>query len=230
MAISIRGSVGRGGENRVGDTKTIQRALNERFPTLLLEVDGDCGAKTIRRIERFQRTFMREPDGRIDPGGRTLRELGSAVPSLQAQWSGDSSKWSEAKKLASLDSRMRSKVERVLAALREEGFQPRIFFAWRSVAVQQQIVAAGNSRVRFSFHNAQKRNGTPNALAADIIDRRWAWSDRAASQGFWDALGSAAKAEGLKWGGDWRSVKDWAHVQLHPNSMLAEVKRQSGLA
>ena len=84
--------------------------------------------------------------------------------------------------------------------------------------------------MRFSFHNAQKRNGTPKACAADIIDKRWAWGDAAEANGFWQALGAAAKAEGLNWGGDWRSFKDWAHVQLHPNNMLAEVKRQSGLA
>ncbi len=230
MAISIQGSVGRRGDNRPADTRKIQKALNERYPTHALGVDGDCGAKTIRRIERFQRTFMEDPDGRVDPGGRTLRKLNTVVPSLQSDWGGDSSRWSEEKKLASLDSRMRPKVEGVLAALREAGYKPKVFFAWRSVAVQQEIVAAGNSTVRFSFHNAQKRNGTPNAYAADIIDKRWAWGDEAEENGFWEALGTMAKARGLYWGGDWRSFKDWAHVQLHPNSMLTDVKRESGLA
>ena len=45
-----------------------------------------------------------------------------------------------------------------------------------------------------------------------------------------EALGRIAKAEGLFWGGDWRSFKDWAHVQAHPNSKLTEIKRQSGVA
>ena len=230
MAISIEGSVGRGGENRKSDTRKIQRLLNEVFPATPLEVHGLCGPETIRRIERFQRRFMQSPDGRIDPGGRTLRRLEGAAPGVQPDWSGDSSRWSKEKKLSSLNRRTRPKVERILEALAEEGFRPKVFFAWRSVAVQQKIFERGDSKVRFSFHNAQKKDGTPNAYAADIIDRRWAWSNAAEKNGFWQALGKAAKQEGLYWGGDWRSFKDWAHVQYYPNNRLAEVKRQSGLA
>ena len=52
-----------------------------------------------------------------------------------------------------------------------------------------------------AFVQAQKPDGTPNAYAVDIIDRRWAWGQEAETNGFWDALGSLAKAEGLFWGG-----------------------------
>jgi len=228
--IAINKSVGRGGENLKADTRKIQKLLNAIFPATPAEVNGVCGPDTIRRIERFQRRFMAKPDGRVDPGGRTLKRLNVAAPGMQQDWSGDSSRWSHEKKLASLDRRMRPKVERTLEALKAEGFKPKIFFAWRSVAVQQEIVARGDSRVRFSFHNAQKKDGTPNAYAADIIDRRWAWTDAAEANGFWQALGSAAKQEGLFWGGDWRNFKDWAHVQFYPNRMLSQVKQESGLA
>ncbi len=229
MAIKISASVGQGGINHKGDVRKIQKLLNAIYPASALEVDGLCGNKTIRRIERFQRRFLRSPDGRVDPNGRTLRRLNQAAPGLQIEWSGDSSKWSTEKKLKSLDRRMRPKVERVTEALKAQGFRPKIVYAWRSVAVQQELVAKGRSKVKFSFHNAQKPGGSPRAYAADIIDRRWAWSARAKANGFWEALGSAAKRGGLFWGGDWRSFKDWAHVQFYPNRMLAEVKRESGL-
>ena len=228
MTVTIVSFVGRNGINRESDVKKIQRALNIIFPSLLLDIDGHCGPKTIRRIERFQRRFMQNPDGRVDPGGRTLRLLNSASPEMQTEWSGDSAQWSLKKKLSSLEKRMRPKVERVLEALKGEGYQPKIVYAWRSVTKQLELVNAGHSRVRFSFHNAQKKNGTPNAYAADIIDKRWAWNKEAKQNGYWDALGQSAKAEGLYWGGDWRSFKDWAHVQFYPNSKLAEVKRESG--
>ena len=91
-------------------------------------------------------------------------------------------------------------------------------------------MAKGRSKVRFSFHNAQKKDGTPNAYAVDVIDRRWGWGDEAEAKGFWKALGRAGKAEGLYWGGDWRSFKDWAHLQLYPNRELSRVKKESGLA
>jgi peptidoglycan L-alanyl-D-glutamate endopeptidase CwlK len=124
---------------------------------------------------------------------------------------------------------MRPKVEAVLAALRQRGFQPRVHFAWRSVAVQLQLFRQGNTTVKFSFHNAQKRDGTPNAYAADIIDSRYAWTAAAESSGFWAALGEEGKAQGLYWGGDWTSFKDLAHVQYYPNSSLRDVKAESGL-
>lgn len=230
MNVEIIGSVGRDGDNRKGDTRKIQRLLNLIFPAHLLLVDGLCGAKTIRRIERMQRRFMRKPDGRVDPGGRTLKRMIAAAPSASRDWSGDSSRWSQEKKLASLDSRLRSRVQRLLEALKSEGFKPKIFFGWRSLAVQQELVNKGRSTVRFSFHNAQRKNGTPRAFAVDIIDKRWAWGKRAETNGFWDALGSAARKERLYWGGNWRRFKDVAHVQLYPNTKLSEIKKQSGFA
>ena len=230
MDVTINGSVGADGKNGKADTRKIQKLLNAIFPSTLLTVDGDCGAKTIRRIKRFQKRFMAKPDGRVDPAGRSLKKLNAAAPGMQKDWSGDSSRWSQEKKISSLDKRMRPKIVRVLDALKSEGFRPKIFFAWRSVAVQLEIVAKGNSRVRFSFHNAQKKNGTPSAYAVDIIDKRWAWNDEAEENGFWRALGKAGKAEGLHWGGDWRSFKDWAHLQYYPNNKLSDVKKESGLA
>ena len=229
MTVSITKSVGRNGVNRKGDTRKIQQLLGAIFPLHPVLIDGECSAVVIRRIERFQRRFMNNPDARVDPGGRTLRRLNAAAPSRQPDWGGDSSKWAEAKKLASLDPRMRPKVEVVLADLKTQGFKPRIVYAWRSVEVQHQLVEQGHSRVRFSFHTAQTADGTPNAYAADIIDRRWAWDDAAEANGFWDALGAIAKSQDLLWGGDWQSFRDVAHVQFFPNRMLTQIKRESGL-
>ena len=121
------------------------------------------------------------------------------------------------------------RVRLVLAALVVRGFQPKIFYGWRSVEVQARLYAQGNSKVRFSFHNAQKSDGTPMSLAADIIDSRYAWAIQAETSGFWKALGEEAKRQGLIWGGDWAGIRDWAHVQLVPNGMLAKVKAESGL-
>ena len=229
MTVEITSSVGKSGVNNKIDVKKVQRALNIIFPSLPLDVDGLCGPKTIRRIIRFQKRFMTNPDGRVDPNGRTLKKINSASPDTQSTWQGDSSKWSEDKKLDSLDQRMRPKVKRVLATLKENGYKPKIVYAWRSVTKQLELVNAGHSKVRFSFHNAQTKTGKPNAYAADIIDKRWAWQPEAKQNGFWSALGKAAKVEGLYWGGDWRSFKDWAHIQYYSNNKLSEIKKESGL-
>lgn len=229
MTVSIAKSVGRNGANRKKDTRKIQQLLCAIFPLHPVHIDGECSAVVIRRIERFQRRFMNNPDARVDPGGRTLRRLNAAAPGRQPDWGGDSSKWAQEKKLASLDPRLRPKVEAILAVLKTQGFKPKIVYAWRSVEVQHQLVEEGHSRVRFSFHNAQTPDGTPNAYAVDIIDRRWAWNNAAELNGFWDALGATAKTQDLLWGGDWRTFRDVAHVQFFPNRMLAEIKRESGL-
>ena len=229
MNTDIKASVGRGGENRKSDTRIVQKVLNAIYPSALLVVDGLCGRKTIARIKRFQRNFMAKPDGRVDPGGRTIRRMIAAAPAVSKDWSGDSSKWSQEKKIESLHRFMRGKVSRTIDALKAQGFKPKIVYAWRSVAVQKELFDKKRTKVRFSFHNAQYKNGTPAAYAADIIDRRWAWSDEAEENGFWEALGKAAKAEELYWGGDWRKFKDWAHVQFYPNTRLSEVRRESGV-
>jgi hypothetical protein len=155
------------------------------------------------------------------------------VPSKKSEekgeWGGESSMWPQDKKIRSMHPNLRPMVTAVLDRLRERGFRPRIFYGWRSVAVQRQLKARGASQVDFSFHNAQLRDGTPNSYAADIVDERWNWGSEAEANGFWDALGEEAKAEGLVWGGNWTGFRDVAHVQLVPNSELGRVKRESGL-
>ena len=73
-------SVGRGGVNLYNDVITIQKLFNkQRLPgvTGQLKYDGDAGSETITRIEIFQKNIVKmpKPDGRIDPGGKTMAKL-----------------------------------------------------------------------------------------------------------------------------------------------------------
>lgn len=211
MDETIQASVGKNGVNNRVDVGRIQSLLNAAGACPALAVDQTVGRKTIHSISKFQTKFMRNPDGRVDPGGKTLRELNHSAhsrtvcPTEKEEWSGDSARWSQEKKLRSLNPEFRRKVTKVLSALKQRGFQPKIFFGWRSVQVQLQLVRKGNSTVKFSFHNAQTKKGVPNAYAADVIDSRWGWAPAAEKNGFWTALGEEAKAVGLYWGGDWVS-------------------------
>jgi peptidoglycan L-alanyl-D-glutamate endopeptidase CwlK len=230
--VPLRGSVGVKGKNLRDDVVVVQQLLKSKGVNPG-KVDGICGAKTVTAICAFQKKFMSTPDGLIEPGRTTWKKIAAIVdkpasPKL-LQWSGDSSQWSQPKKLLSMNTLLRPKVEALLAALKERGFQPKVFFGWRSVAKQLELYQQGNSKVKFSFHNAQNQNGTPNSYAADIIDSRYGWGPQAKTSGFWDALGEEAKKQSLYWGGDWASFRDWAHVQLVANSMLASVKKESGL-
>jgi len=86
MPKSITGAVGRGGRNfPASDVMTIQYLLNcvpatQGGPSPELAVDGAAGPKTIAAIEKFQRARGGTCDGRVDPGGTTLRALQARDP------------------------------------------------------------------------------------------------------------------------------------------------------
>jgi peptidoglycan L-alanyl-D-glutamate endopeptidase CwlK len=225
---TITASVGAGGVNRPEDVRVVQGLLRARG-TDPGPADGICGKRTVGAIRAFQRGFLPNPDGLVEPGRATWRRLAGEVVAVSAAWAGDSARWPQEKKLASLNPEFRVKVSLLLKALAGRGFQPTVFYGWRSVEVQKRLFQEGKSKVLFSFHNAQKPDGTPNAYAADIIDQRYAWTERPETRTFWTALGEEARKLGLIWGGDWTTFRDWAHVQYYPNSRLAQVKRESGL-
>ncbi|QWV94205.1 M15 family metallopeptidase [Geomonas oryzisoli] len=220
-------SVGEGGRNYTIDVLRVQTILKSKGYGLA-PGRGICGADTIAAIKKFQASFMAHPTGLIEPYSDSLRKLSDASHAL-FEWSGDSSQWSQEKKLKSVAPNLRSKLQPVLEHLHSAGFRPHIYYGWRSVSVQLALYSSGRSKVKFSFHNAQLPDGTPNSYAADIIDSRFGWTGQAEIAGFWSALGNAAKSLGLIWGGDWSSFRDVAHVQLLPNSRLQSIKQESGL-
>ena len=127
-------------------------------------------------------------------------------------------------------------VRRLIETLQAMDWQPKIVYAWRSLVTQGNLVKSGNSRVRFSFHCAQTPEGSPAALAVDIIDRRYAWNGKSARDFFAD-LRIEARKLGLISGADWdddglddlleshgTTLYDAAHVQLLPNSKLKDVR------
>ena len=236
---ALRGSAGLGGTNQRDDVFAVQSLLREAG----LDpgpVDGICGPRTIAAIQRYQGRFLPDAGGLVDPDGSTWRKLTGVPPGtddqpphapdfVKPEWSGACEKWSQAMKLLSMDPDLRTRVQAAMAELRNLGFRPRIFFGWRSAAAQRELFQAGKTGVLFSFHNAQRPDGTPNAYAADIIDERWGWDEAAEEHGFWEALGKAARTHGLIWGGDWKSPHDPAHVQNRQNYELAAVRKESGL-
>jgi peptidoglycan L-alanyl-D-glutamate endopeptidase CwlK len=135
-----------------------------------------------------------------------------------AQWQGDSSTWPQDKKLQSMKPDLAAKVRVVLDRLTQRGFQPKVFYGWRSVLVQAQLFADGKSKVRFSFHNAQLPDGNPHSYAADIIDSRFAWNKEAETSGFWKALGEEAHAQGLVWAATGRAFPTWRMCSWWPTA------------
>ena len=72
--------MGRNGTNISADVMIVQKLLNaKKIPGAIvpLLVDGRIGEKTISRIESFQKNELKmiSPDGRVDPNGKTFRQL-----------------------------------------------------------------------------------------------------------------------------------------------------------
>lgn len=80
----IGASVGTGAVNRPDDVKTVQTLLNLNIGRLAplppVDVTGECGPATVQAITEFQRKVVgaAQPDGRVDPDGRTLAKLSEA--------------------------------------------------------------------------------------------------------------------------------------------------------
>lgn len=79
----LAATVGRNGANKVQDVKAVQSLLNARIPIPMAFVDvtGVCDDQTIALIEEIQRRYLNiaNPDGRVDPHGRTLTFLNTGI-------------------------------------------------------------------------------------------------------------------------------------------------------
>jgi predicted chitinase len=91
---TITKPVGRGVTNlNRGEVTLVQQLLNRHrpLPHKRIAEDGIVGVDTINAIEEFQRRVLKmtPPDGRVDPGGRTLQALsGQPTPGVPATASG----------------------------------------------------------------------------------------------------------------------------------------------
>lgn len=81
---SIQGSVGQGGNNFARDVVTVKRLLakHDLRPLPPLDSAPAVDAAFVKAIRRFQTVYvgLSSPDGRVDPGGRTLRRLNAGSP------------------------------------------------------------------------------------------------------------------------------------------------------
>jgi hypothetical protein len=71
----ITASVGQGGVNKAADVRVVQELLLARGFSTIGRATGVCDDATIGAVVAFQRGYLRSPDGRVDPGGRTWRHL-----------------------------------------------------------------------------------------------------------------------------------------------------------
>jgi hypothetical protein len=130
-------SVGAGGQNNKADVRVVQTLLNNFINALglpALVADGDCGEKTIKAIRKFQSVIVgaANPDGRVDPGGRTMTALIGTAPATApasdssqlsgaAWWHANQAKYANSHKIEDLIPGFREDVQRFVDAMRAGG-------------------------------------------------------------------------------------------------------------
>jgi hypothetical protein len=137
---SISASVGRGGVNRSADVTIVQQLLAPHVSALgrpPLDIDGDIGDNTLTAIRLYQKRVMgiSNPDGRVDPGGKTWQSLtagttvapatppagGSASLSGGAWWDANQARFPNSSAIADLAPSFRAKLAPFVQALRDAG-------------------------------------------------------------------------------------------------------------
>lgn len=113
------------------------------------------------------------------------------------------------KRLSELHPVFRLKIESIIRVLDRNGFRPRIQEAWRSLEDQQRAFDAGRTELLYGFHNVTAEDGTPEALAVDLLndDAPMSLNGRYVLQ-----LAAAAEEAGLVTGIRWGLSKESAEV------------------
>ena len=147
--MAIGTSVGKGGVNELADVLVVQHLLNGWLAATrqeLVPTTGVCGPLTIDAIKAFQSQVLgaANPDGRIDPGGRTWQKLaaGTFAPSPAptpaprpaaptslsgaAWWHANQARFPNSAAIADLVPPFRDKVTAFVKALRDAGADVRI--------------------------------------------------------------------------------------------------------
>lgn len=124
-------------------------------------------------------------------------------------------------KLAGVHPRLIVAVTRILNAMAELGFPMLVTDGVRTAAQQQALYAQGRGGpgkivthtdgvVKRSNHQL-KDDGFGHAVdCAFLVDGKPSWDDAHP----WALYGAMAKALGLVWGGDWKSIVDRPHIEL----------------
>jgi len=203
-----------------------------------LKADGDFGPGTKKAVISFQsKNFDSKghplaPDGIVGSGTwRSLIEAEKKPKALKAPAKDNLT----AKRIKTIHPELVKELEDVYEEIRNRGVSVRFTQVYRTLKEQDELYAKGrtapgpivtNARGGQSYHNY--------GLAVDVVlltgGGRVSW-DRDLDQNSdgkkdWDEIVFVFKHFGWKWGGDWRSFKDYPHFEKSFGHSTRELKRR----
>lgn len=129
---------------------------------------------------------------------------------------------------------VRAKKDQLISLAADQGIQIVITQDFRSVEEQDELYAKGRSSEGEIVTNAKGGESYHNfGLAIDFallsIDGAVIWDmeydGNGNSRPDWDEVVEIAKGLGFEWGGDWRSFKDYPHLQYDFGLSIWELQR-----
>jgi peptidoglycan L-alanyl-D-glutamate endopeptidase CwlK len=130
------------------------------------------------------------------------------------------------KRLAQVHPELARRIRLVIAELERGSIRVEVVQGLRSFDEQAALYAQGRTKTGKVVTNAKAGFSNHNfGLAVDLVpflsDSLPNWE---APDSTWKAIGKAAEAQGLEWGGRWKGIVDRPHVQL-PGLSVAQCRK-----
>jgi LAS superfamily LD-carboxypeptidase LdcB len=145
---------------------------------------------------------------------QTQNRTSAAIPNVPADLNLITQ--ADAAKLQGTNSELAKKAMQTLQTAREQGLDVRVTEGYRSLEKQAQLYAQGRTAPGNIVTNAragQSKHNSGNAVDMGVYDngKYVARNDDPR----YSQLGAIGKAQGLKWGGDFKSIPDKPHFELN---------------
>ena len=133
-------------------------------------------------------------------------------------------------KLVGVHPRLIAAAKRILYAMAELGHPMVVTDGLRSLEQQAFLYAQGRTKpgkvvtnadgVRAKSNHQAKDDGLGYAIdCAFLVNGRPSWDDAHP----WRLYGEAAKSQGLRWGGEFKTIVDRPHIEL-PEALVADIR------
>lgn len=218
------------------EVEILQHLLN--YHGHKLKADGDFGSGTKKAVVSFQsmnfdsKGHPLTPDGIVGSGTwRSLIEAEKKPKALKAPGKDSLT----LKRIKTIHPELVKELEEVYDEIRNRGVNVRFTQVYRTLQEQDELYAKGRTVAGSVVTNARGGQSYHNyGLAVDVVlltgGGGVSWDRDLDQEGDgkkdWDEIVFVFKHFGWKWGGDWRSFKDYPHFEKSFGHSTRELKHR----